>query len=160
VESDPKPAGNYAAATVCLSRRLRIYINSQLDAVDETNPVFIENNRFSGNLIRAITTERDYTIIVNNRMSTDVPQLFDTFPRGIQLTAGNNHSVIKNKVDDIGSSVFQIGIQVNDGVDDSTISKNYSVGSEQYDLVDGNGDCDSNTWLKNKFNTSDPACIE
>lgn len=141
-----------------------IYINPQDVAVDGSSaPVMIENNKFSGALIRAITTERTYTVILNNRMSTDATEISETisdYPMGIYLRAGNNISVVKNNVFDNGMAPFQHGIYVRPEVVNSTITKNGAFGAVQYDLYDGSGDCVNNIWLKNRFDSSNPACIE
>jgi hypothetical protein len=61
-----------------------IYINTQVDTVDPDNPVVIENNVFSGKLVRAITTERSSTVIRGNTVTTDAtPLVAGVFPMGI-----------------------------------------------------------------------------
>jgi hypothetical protein len=58
-----------------------IFINHQSDAVGDcpdSNAVIIENNTFSGELIRAVTTERSCTFIQWNTMATDHGVVFGT----------------------------------------------------------------------------------
>jgi parallel beta-helix repeat protein len=122
-----------------------IFINPQSDVIDFSDPasaVVIEKNRFSGALIRAITTQRSGTVISKNTIKTDwvPPAGLDTFPRGIQLSkAGEalplpeadsaDHQVLKNKIKDTGDADFYVGILVRDGVENSAIEKNKVTGA-------------------------------
>jgi parallel beta-helix repeat protein len=144
-----------------------IFINPQSDPVDTTarsNTVVIEKNRFSGNLIRSVTTQRSGTVISKNRMRTQwtPPAGLSTFPRGIQLSAAaeapplpaalsTDHLVEKNRAYDIGGVPFAVGILVRDGVTASGIEKNTVKGAATYGIsVDG----DSNLIEKNTVKDS------
>ncbi len=101
-----------------------IYINTQFDAFDATdsaNAAVVEDNDFSGELIRAVTTERSGTVIKGNVISTDHGIAFGSFPRGIQLQEGDTHLVTDNVIGEFGTSVFFTGILVRAGVTDSVI---------------------------------------
>jgi hypothetical protein len=123
-----------------------IFINPQSAPIDLNNisskDVIIQRNRFSGALIRAITTQRSRTIIAKNRINTDwiAPPALSTFPRGIQLSkAGDapplpaadstNHRVVKNAIYTWDAADFYTGILVRDEVTDCTILKNFVMGS-------------------------------
>jgi parallel beta-helix repeat protein len=51
------------------------------------------------------------------------------------------------------------GIGINASSAFNVVTHNKATGNIFIDLIDGSFDCTSNTWKKNKFVTSDPACI-
>lgn len=133
-----------------------IYINPQSDIFDETDPadaVTIEDNAFSGELIRAITTERSQTVIDGNTMSSDSGTVLNTFPRGIQLQDGDHHSVTDNTIDDSGSGAFYWGILVR--ATDSAIggSGNEVTGAASHGILLQAG-ADDNTVAYNNVNSN------
>ena len=106
-----------------------IFLNHQSDATDPNNPVIIGNNTFSGNLLRAVTTERSHTTIRDNTLSTDLAVIFGVFPRGIQVGDFNDRaltgaSVHGNTIGESGTETFVTAILVRDGVTMSEVAEN------------------------------------
>jgi len=140
-----------------------IFINPQSEVIDLSEPdsaVRIEKNKFSGALIRAITTQRSGTVIQKNRMTTDwvAPAALSSFPRGIQLSkagsapplpdaASTHHQVLKNRINDGGDTEFSVGILMRDFVTDCTIEKNAVIGASNNGIELGSSD--SNRVKKN-----------
>jgi len=94
-----------------------IYINPQTDAVTAADTIIIENNTFSGALIRAITTERSSTIIRGNTISTDATILAaGTFPTGIRVSTSDSSAqdnvTIQDNVILAGANPFEQGIEI------------------------------------------------
>jgi hypothetical protein len=131
-----------------------IFVNPQSDDVDlstRASAVVIEKNRFSGNLIRAATTQRSATVVRKNRIKTEwmAPPALTTFPRGVQLSVAGeapplpgapstHHRVDKNRIYARGDAAFAVGILVRDGVAHTSITKNSVRGASVYGIsVDG-----------------------
>ena len=100
-----------------------IYINQQPDPPTPQNPVIIQNNSFEGELIRAITTERSNTLILDNEITTKHRSDFGgEYPRGIEIqnfgTEGadiNNVDVVDNEIHPDKRGFFGVGINVSSG---------------------------------------------
>jgi parallel beta-helix repeat protein len=132
-----------------------IFINPQSEPIDTalaSSAVVIEKNKFVGNLIRAVTTQRSATVIRKNWIMTAwiAPEPLSTFPRGIQLSqataAGSlpeadstHHRVTKNWINDRGGAPLYTGILVRDGVTDSAMTKNVVRGVIDDGISLGNG---------------------
>lgn len=105
-----------------------IFLNHQSDDTDPNNPVIIGNNTFSGNLLRAVRTERSDTTIRDNTLSTDLVA-FSVWPRGIQVGDSDDRpltgaSVQGNTIGETGSETFVTAILVQDGVTMSEVAEN------------------------------------
>jgi hypothetical protein len=141
-----------------------VFINPQSEPVDvrgHSRAVVIEKNRFSGNLIRAVTTQRSGTRISKNRAWTEwtAPEGLSTFPRGIQLSAAaeagglpaalsTNHVVEKNRLYGRGGAAFAVGILGRDGVTWAKIEKNAVYGTASYGIqMDGNFSSIEKNWV-------------
>jgi parallel beta-helix repeat protein len=105
-----------------------IYINHQPDPSDPQNPVIIQHNSFEGELIRAITTERSHTLILDNEITTKHRSVFDgAFPRGIQIQnlgpGGddiNNVTIVNNTITPDKRGYFGFGILISSGESGNT----------------------------------------
>ena len=92
-----------------------IYINPQTDPASETDPVVIEYNTFSGELLRAVTTERSRTVIQDNSLATDAGALIAGYPLGILVrsSAAQDHVTVRyNRIDDSGAATFGRGVVI------------------------------------------------
>lgn len=106
-----------------------IFINPQTDDEATDNPVTIANNTFSGELFRGATTQRSYTVIQGNTLTTDQGFL-STFPRGIQASGASivtNVSIVDNTFNpkgEEGAETFHTCILLTAGVTDSLVAEN------------------------------------
>ncbi len=95
-----------------------VFINPQLQPVDENNPVTVFHNEFSGDMYRAVGISRPSTHPKHNTMSTDlpitdVPVFGGLVPLGIKLFDGDQHVLVRNTMDDGGLGIFAAGLTVN-----------------------------------------------
>ena len=107
-----------------------IFINPQTDPEATDNPVTIEDNVFSGELVRGATTQRSFTVIEGNTLTTDQGILFGTFPRGLQASGASdvsNVSILDNTFNphgEEGAETFHTCILLTAGVIDSLVAEN------------------------------------
>jgi len=79
-----------------------------------------------------------------------------SFADGFAFRAGSGHTVLGNTAKKNGGS----GIELVNGVINSSLLGNVALGNTGFDLFDGNDECDDNKWKWNWFKTTNnPSCI-
>ena len=76
---------------------------------------------------------------------------------GIRFRDDSNDNNVTNNVTE---SNTEYGIRLGDETDGNEVFRNVARDNGAYDLGDDHGDCDSNVWSKNVFETADPDCID
>jgi filamentous hemagglutinin family protein len=101
-----------------------VYINPQDQLITASNPVRIENNEFTGTIWRAITTERSYTDILNNTITTSTSSSAGS-NSGIRVVnwAGDNVNSVTIQDNEVAGAAsgqgFGFGIGLGTGYGDS-----------------------------------------
>lgn len=102
---------------------------------------------------------------------------FDNFVDGF-FTEGDGNTLLRNTAENNGDEGFDIesdfniltgntatgntsnGIVISSGFVGNTVAGNMARGNGSDDLLDENGECTSNTWRNNTFDTAFPFCIQ
>jgi N-acetylneuraminic acid mutarotase len=132
--------------TITAGARFSIYASSDGN--------IIRGNVMLGEAVdAAIGVDRDGNVISDNQ--TEVGPGGDDPMVGIQVLSGaDDNTITKNQV---GAGDFGILVEAN--TFRNNIRGNTAIARSTQDAVDQSGDCVNNTWTKNTFRRSDPACI-
>jgi parallel beta-helix repeat protein len=76
---------------------------------------------------------------------------------GIVLSSGTTQALVERNVSRYNKGP---GISASGGASANTIRRNTAAGNGSYDLQDDNGDCRTNAWSRNLFNTANVNCID
>jgi parallel beta-helix repeat protein len=76
---------------------------------------------------------------------------------GIVISSGTTQALVEQNVSRYNHGT---GIAAAGGASDNVIRRNTSAGNDSYDMEDDSGDCASNTWSRNLFNTANVTCID
>jgi hypothetical protein len=107
-----------------------------------------------GNVSDGIVVQRQDNVLHQNTCTKNFICGIFVITNAFQTTRDN--LLLKNRV----GGNLGCGIEIQDGAIFNTMKKNIGIGNGGTDMLDGNADCDDNTWVDNVFVTANQDCIQ